>query len=54
MSDIARLSGFYDQQTARHNAFLVAQANIYCTQALIRQVFSAAPSSLHPLTSDRY
>lgn len=36
MSDIARLLGFYDQQTARHNAFMVAQANIYCTQALIR------------------
>lgn len=38
MSDLSRLLGFYDHKTARHNAFMVAQANIYCTQALIRYV----------------
>ncbi|KAJ9110589.1 hypothetical protein QFC20_002919 [Naganishia adeliensis] len=37
MSDLSRLLGFYDHKTARHNAFMVAQANIYCTQALIRR-----------------
>ncbi|GHJ86157.1 hypothetical protein NliqN6_2559 [Naganishia liquefaciens] len=52
MSDIARLLGFYDQQTARHNAFMVAQANIYCTQALISSLIKL--SGLRVMPHPRY